>query len=126
MKTYIYFLISDNGECVYIGKTGDMKSRISKHIKKRAFANCIFIEIENTLLANLSEMYFIARYNPLENIDYKEIVWTSSIKYFDEILENNAYLYRFNGKHEKLKSVTLVKRERNIPPELLFTNFYTY
>ena len=115
MKTYIYFLISDNGECVYIGKTGDMKSRISKHMKKRAFSNCIFIEIENTLLANLSEMYFIARYNPLENIDYKEIVWTSSIKYFDEILENNAYLYRFNGKHEKLKSVNLVKRERNVP-----------
>lgn len=126
MKTYIYFLINEMKECIYIGKTGNLKTRISQHFKRRAFDKCLFVEMNNTLIANVMEMYYIAKYNPLENIEYKDILGTVNISYFDELLKENAYLYDFRGKHKKMNSVTLVERDRNVPLKLLMPDAYTY
>ena len=126
MKGYIYFLVNEKNECLYIGKTGDIRGRMSQHYKKRAFNRCTFFEVNNTLILDVMEMYFISRYNPLENIEYKDIGPTSPVKYFDEILKNNSYQYHHYGRHEKIASLELVERERTISAELQNNNYYVY
>ena len=62
----IYLLYNDEN-IVYIGKSNNMKNRINQHRKDKEFNS-----VKDAGLVNLYEPYFIQKYKPLYNKDLLE------------------------------------------------------
>lgn len=83
MKGYVYQFISNNGTVLYIGRTKDMKSRMTLHFTKGECGHtqipesavpfikeCVYTETESFADAIVLEAYLIAKYKPAYNKEY--------------------------------------------------------
>lgn len=83
MKGYVYQFISNNGTVLYIGRTKDMKSRMTLHFTKGECGHaqipesavsfikeCVYTETESFADAIVLEAYMIAREKPAYNKEY--------------------------------------------------------
>lgn len=81
-KSGIYFLFNDKEEIVYIGKSGNVYTRILEHIvgEEKDFKRFNFVEIKNETLYEILEVLLISitipKYNKLIVNNYKEWLFT--------------------------------------------------
>lgn len=74
--TGIYFMYNENKELMYIGKTIHLNSRVADHLARRTHTSDIchnfnyikYIEIDNEVLLDDYETYFINSYKPKLNV----------------------------------------------------------
>lgn len=60
---YIYKLLSENNELLYIGITNNIKRRIYQHSTEKEFAYCTYSEVAEDISSSL-ESYMIGKYKP--------------------------------------------------------------
>lgn len=90
MKHYIYRFLGERKELLYIGKTSNLKQRISGHLsgshltkdKRLAIKYIEYQEFENKVDMDIKEVYLIAKYKPPFNTvsKYKDEAPTIEIK----------------------------------------------
>ena len=112
---YVYKLLNNEKQVLYVGKTTNINKRINTHIhnhlslrtpEKFDMYNNVhkieYCEMESDYHMNIYEIHYICKYNPLYNIDFKsensnlfnlpEIIWKPYIlkSYIDD---SNLYYY---------------------------------
>jgi len=64
------YLLYNNEDIVYVGKSNNMKNRISQHKKDKEFNNVKCIVFKDEGLINLYEPYLIQKYKPKYNKEF--------------------------------------------------------
>lgn len=100
---YIYLLKDVFDNCIYVGKTKNLKSRISSHISKTQVDKCIdkdaaieqnrkaeeinkvyYAECANGVDASIYEIYYISKFQPIYNTEFKSgVECTLNLKELD-------------------------------------------
>lgn len=103
-KSGLYLFYNNNFELMYIGKAGDIRSRVDQHIKgkthtkdiKHNFKYFRYIEINNIVDMDIYETYYINLLKPKLNIDkvytYKSDIGLNKYKSEEEI--NRIQIYQ--------------------------------
>ena len=87
------------GEIIYIGKTIDLHRRLLTHMQEKIFDEVYALEFENRSNMDLAEMYFIHKYNPIFNKEFKyENDKIIDIYEFDILTWNKVILKKEDGK----------------------------
>lgn len=75
---YVYRMLDKNGKIIYVGQTINLKNRMSAHFSnldeddwRNEVENVEYIELKTKTDMIIYEIYYIAKYYPKYNIDYK-------------------------------------------------------
>lgn len=80
-RCFIYFLLDENGEVVYVGQTTRGMSRIEAHYKDKQFEKIYIIPTDETDL-DYAETVYILKYTPKYNktINLKDFIALKKVK----------------------------------------------
>lgn len=93
------YMLKLKGEIIYIGKTIDLHRRLLTHMQEKIFDEVYALEFENRSNMDLAEMYFIHKYNPIFNKEFKyENDKIIDIYEFDILTWNKVILKKEDGK----------------------------
>ena len=76
MGYHIYKFYNETEECIYIGKTKNLKIRISEHKNRTWWGEVVkitYANFNNSYELNVFEPYLIYKLKPKYNIEYKDI-----------------------------------------------------
>lgn len=74
---YVYRFLNSNHEVIYVGRTNNLKGRMSSHFGKaghlptdcyKAVTRVDYLEMENRVDMSIVELYFIGKYRPIYNV----------------------------------------------------------
>jgi hypothetical protein len=89
------YILYENDKVVYVGKSNNMKNRITQHKKDKEFNKIICLSFENEGDKNIYELYYISKFKPKYN---KDCVDTSSIELKDILEEiSKNHIGRFSS-----------------------------
>lgn len=100
----IYRFINVDGEVIYIGRAKDLKSRLSghNHLPKKCYDETVYIEyceFETEGEVDIAERYYIPKYKPKYNTEFKNRSITFDLPELDN-REWNLYIDKTNKEYE--------------------------
>ncbi|MGL5315921.1 MAG: nucleotide excision repair endonuclease [Peptostreptococcaceae bacterium] len=125
---YVYRLLDKHKDILYVGRTDNIHRRYNEHIKNKSkddwktlIVDMEYIEVECESDSMILEIYYISKYQPPYNVEYRnmglpkiEIPFVSFKPYFDDVTvlfdrEFNKRLYIFynNVKSKKIEFTAL-------------------